>query len=334
MKALLLTIDSLRKDHLGCYGYHRNTTPFLDSLAEENLKFENAYSPSSHTREAIPSILTGRNPEDSTIKKMSGIKLKGKTIPNKIPEKVKSYAVTSGVYLTSFENLDNGFDRFKSGYYRNKGFTAKYLKYINKVIRNKQFRTGEKVNQEVIRALKEYQDSFVWAHYMDAHHPYNKFDKWHWGNKVSNRKIQYLFRKANHAPSLISEREKKILIDAYDNSIRALDQKLKHLFEKIPDKTKVFITSDHGEAFGENNEYEHPRNLRDHLLEVPLIIKNGHEGTEKDIVSTRDIASSIVELFSNRDETEKTSINSKNNGKVTASCFKAGNRVQRTIYQK
>ena len=263
MKALLITIDSLRKDHLSCYGYKRNTTPFLDSFAEQNLVFENAYSSSPHTREAIPSILTGKKPEDAVNKTNTSIELEGETIPDKIPKEVRSSGITSGVYLTPFENHDQGFDRFSTDYTSNKSFTSKYLKYLKDLVKNQQFRTGEEINKEVIRSLKESQDSFVWAHYMDAHHPYNNFDKWHWGSKISRRKIQFLFRKANHAPSLISEREKETLINVYDNSIRALDKKLEKLFDKIPEETKVFITSDHGESFGENNDFEHPRKLRD-----------------------------------------------------------------------
>lgn len=64
MRTILITIDTLRRDHLSCYGYHRKTTPFLEELAEENSIFRNCYATSPHIRESIPSILTGNRPEN------------------------------------------------------------------------------------------------------------------------------------------------------------------------------------------------------------------------------------------------------------------------------
>jgi len=60
---ILLSADALRADHLSCYGYHRGTSPALGDLVEESIRFENAYSASSHTREAVPALLTGRYPD-------------------------------------------------------------------------------------------------------------------------------------------------------------------------------------------------------------------------------------------------------------------------------
>jgi len=60
---VLLSADALRADHLSSYGYHRETSPVLDELAEESIRFSNAYSASSHTREAVPALLTGEYPD-------------------------------------------------------------------------------------------------------------------------------------------------------------------------------------------------------------------------------------------------------------------------------
>jgi len=60
---ILLSADALRADHLGCYGYSRETSPVLDAFSEESLRFTNAYSASSHTREAVPALLTGEYPD-------------------------------------------------------------------------------------------------------------------------------------------------------------------------------------------------------------------------------------------------------------------------------
>lgn len=60
---VLLSADALRADHLSCYGYFREMSPVLDDLAEESIRFTNAYSASSHTREAVPALLTGEYPD-------------------------------------------------------------------------------------------------------------------------------------------------------------------------------------------------------------------------------------------------------------------------------
>ncbi len=60
---VVLSADALRAGHLSCYGYHRETSPVLDDLAAESLRFTDAYSASSHTREAVPALLTGKYPD-------------------------------------------------------------------------------------------------------------------------------------------------------------------------------------------------------------------------------------------------------------------------------
>ncbi|GAA0455733.1 sulfatase-like hydrolase/transferase [Halococcus dombrowskii] len=60
---ILLSADALRADHLSCYGYRRDTSPVLDDFAAESLRFTRAYSASSHTREAMPALLTGEYPD-------------------------------------------------------------------------------------------------------------------------------------------------------------------------------------------------------------------------------------------------------------------------------
>jgi Predicted membrane-associated, metal-dependent hydrolase len=131
MRTLLITIDALRKDHLSHYGYDRNTTPFLDKLAKENTIFENCYSASCHTREAIPSILTGQKPENCI---KGYYKLKTSTIPEKLPKKVDTKAIVTGCYLTRTENYDKGFNRFTSDYHHGSNIITRQIEYITRVL--------------------------------------------------------------------------------------------------------------------------------------------------------------------------------------------------------
>ena len=65
---LLIVIDALRPDHLGCYGYHRDTSPAIDLIAQEGVLFENTISQSSWTKPAVASLLTGTYPETHGVK--------------------------------------------------------------------------------------------------------------------------------------------------------------------------------------------------------------------------------------------------------------------------
>ena len=70
---ILLSADALRADHLSCYGYDRKTSPELDRLASESFRFTNAYSASSHTREAVPALLTGNTPTSLSIRAITSL---------------------------------------------------------------------------------------------------------------------------------------------------------------------------------------------------------------------------------------------------------------------
>lgn len=164
---------------------------------------------------------------------------------------------------------------------------------------------------------------------MDAHAPYNQVDEWRWGEEVSSRRLQHIFRKANHFPRAISEKERQALIDAYDNCIRFIDRQLERLFENISEDVEVFIVGDHGEYLGENGSYEHPRELSDQLLKVPLIVRNGKEKEFDRKVSTTDIAPTILERYDSETNGEGTNMYRSNDRQVTASCMKDGERIYR-----
>lgn len=327
MRTPLITIDALRRDHLSCYGYHRETTPFLKKLAEENSIFRNCYAASCHTREAIPSILTGKRPENCVD---NSYRINSETIPESLPNNVSTEALTTGCYLTEVENHSRGFDSFNSDYVLENSFLTRQIEYIGRVLLNRPFKSAETQIDRTIESLEKNHD-FIWTHLMDIHAPYNMFDEWYWGDKVSRRKLQYMFRKAKHFPSSVTEEERQILVDAYDNSIRYIDSQLERLLSNISDDIEVFIVGDHGENLGENGKYEHPRELTDQLLKAPLIVRNG---TDKDLdktVSTSDIAPTITERYRSRIEGAGRNLFSSKAQSVEASCLREGERIYRDI---
>lgn len=288
MKFILITIDSLRKTHLSYYNKERETTPFIDSLASQNTNYRNAYSASSHTREALPAILTGQNPE----KCLNRYKIKEKNIAQKLQEKqITTKAFLSGPFLTEKNNYHKGFQKFDNGYKTRYTFPE----YFFKIAQNQNFRSGYKLNKKIENNIT--QNSFIWAHYMDCHAPYTMFDEWIWGEETSKRKIQKTYRKAKYTNKATSS-EKQLLLDAYHNSLRHLDEIIEDLFSRLDEDVKFILCADHGESFGEKGQYEHdfPRTLDQPRIEIPLIKK----GVDKEIetkVSSLDIHFEILREF-------------------------------------
>jgi len=166
---------------------------------------------------------------------------------------------------------------------------------------------------------------------MDVNAPYDNYPKTHFGEDIAKRKLQYLFRKANYRPSLMTEEERNKLIDAYDNSIRNLDRQIEQLISEIPEDTTVIIVGDHGELFGEYGRYEHPRKLVDELLEVPLIIKNREDKEVEKPVSTIDIAPTIAERYKTQLDCDDISLETEESKITEASCSKFWQRMKRKI---
>lgn len=326
MRTILITIDALRRDHLSCYGYHRETTPFLEELAEENSLFKSCYATSPHTRESIPSILTGKRPENCID---SSYRINSETIPEALPDNISTKAFTTGCYLTKVENHDKGFDQFESDYTLENNFLTRQTEYIGRILANSPFKTAETQVDRTLRSLENGTD-FIWTHLMDAHAPYNQFDEWHWGEEVSSRRLQYIFRKANHLPEAMSKEERHALIDAYDNCIRYIDRQLERLFSNIPEEVEVYIVGDHGEYLGDNGKYEHPKELSDELLKVPLIVRNGKEKEFSKKVSTMDMAHTILERYDSGTK-GGTNLYRSSDRKINASCLRDGERIFREI---
>ncbi|HEC93049.1 MAG TPA: hypothetical protein ENI51_08685 [Candidatus Atribacteria bacterium] len=111
---VLITVDCLRADHMSCYGYHRNTTPYMNSLAEKSLFFKNAFANGPNTRHSVPSFLTSTYPL-LFLQEAQG----GKIHPGRktIAEILKNNgyttaAIHSNPYISAFYGYNRGFDFF------------------------------------------------------------------------------------------------------------------------------------------------------------------------------------------------------------------------------
>jgi arylsulfatase A-like enzyme len=306
---ILITIDALRADHLGCYGYGRKTTPNIDRLAKEGILFKKAIANAPYTTASITSLQTSTYPlipeEDYTdLSKRIAIA----EILNK-----KGFS-TIGVHSNpwfSIYNYGKGFSKFVDpigvtnvqkgffdktkkqliDYIDENSLTRRIIKKVYSSLKrnlrsnNKitpPYARAEEINNTVISYLKGSLDGFyLWIHYMDVHEPYIP-EKFYFGQEVDNREIRRLMDKTTQNPGNISSEERKIIIDLYDNEIRYVDDKLGELLENLDSlcdfgKTVLLITADHGQALGERGYYGHgggnrPIYFFDELIQVPLII--------------------------------------------------------------
>lgn len=303
---VLLSADALRADHTSLHGYGRDTTPNLRKFATDNTWFENAYSASSHTREAVPSLLTGRDPSQFSTQ---GYRLVGPSAPGGLRK--SSYA-TAGFHSNPFASRAYGFgsefDTFDDGLYLGSSKLLALGQRLLDKIRNRHYVRAEDINKKSLEWLEQLDDGqpfFLWNHYMDTHGPYQPpksyremyADQW-----ISDKEAKTLYRRSIDDPASITNNEREIQQDLYDAEIQYLDDQIHSFINSLKERelyknTVVIITADHGDAFGKNGYFGHPRRLDDELLHVPLVIVgcDNSRGTVANPVSTLDVAPTILD---------------------------------------
>lgn len=265
---IFILVDTVRADHVGFYGYSRQTTPALDALAKRSIVFRNAYAPSNNTPKSTPAIFISRYP--SEIKWNKKFRNFPKVLDENVmfPELLKqagyhTVALTAHWYFNPKKrNFNQGFDVWDNA-------GEKTIKDSNTQI------SSPLINKKVLEWLPKLAQSkkpfFLFAHYFDPHSRYMVHSSVpQWG---------------------------KALIDKYDNEILFTDRHLAKVFAQIEklglDKNSVLIvTSDHGEGFGEHKFYFHGQTLYNEALKVPLILQipgRSHSVVERDVA--------LVDLF-------------------------------------
>ncbi|MFN7182214.1 MAG: sulfatase, partial [Planctomycetota bacterium] len=294
---LLIVIDSLRADRMSCYGYRLKTTPFLDSILDNFVKFEWAFSTCSYTVPSVVSILTGKYPYQHSLgvyQTNSLIRKKLDTDKDIMIQEVakakgyKTYAIFSAAVLPPFLGISCGFDKtfYCEGY------------------RRPYFETTQ-IAKEIIE--QSYSPTFIFLHYFDIHIPY-EFGYKNLKFSPSLYPATYLRRGISIPYSLIytsmlgNTLMSNVYEASYDSSISIVDNELKKIVEyldekKLYDNSLIIITADHGELMGEDGAFcWHGVNLHPVLLRVPLLIKMpvGYQVQKKLEVSPV----SLISLFS------------------------------------
>lgn len=292
---ILLSIDTLRADHLGAWGYARDTSPFLDQLASEGTRFANAWSAAPWTLPSHTTILSGRLPRHhGAIEDHVRI---GDDIPLVQEFFRQSGYGTGGVVATLFVSSRFGFDR---GFDFFHDFGIKGAKVNNS--------STVDAEQVFAWALDWAQDQpagkplFLFLHVYDAHYAYNAPSPW-------DEKFDRPVRVGDAVYSSYQAYKRHPLSDAQmDHQIAQYDEEIAyvdHEFGRMIQKWKlerpnlvVAVTADHGEEFGERGSWGHAHTLYPEQLHVPWLVAG--PGVKRQIVEDRvgseDIAVTLARM--------------------------------------
>lgn len=245
-KVILITIDTVRADHIGCYGYEKRITPNIDYLCAKGVIFDNTITTAPITLPAHASILTGKYPHKIKVRNNGHYMLPNNSTTLSTELKKAGYktaAFVSAAVLLSAFNLNQGFDLYNDTLNKRKLATGDFSE-----------RDAESVTNTAIDWMQKEINSkyFIWIHYFDPHAAYNPPEPY----------------KTKYKDNL------------YDGEISYMDSQIGRLINFIEQQAKrdnkflVILIADHGEGLWEHGEPEHGIFLYQATLKVPFIISS------------------------------------------------------------
>ncbi|MFH0945494.1 MAG: sulfatase [Planctomycetota bacterium] len=280
---LVLLVDTLRADHLGCYGYPRQTSPRMDACALEGTLFENAATPKAKTSPAVASLFTGTWPRTHRVL-ATQYELVGENVT--LAETLKesgftTFGVSANPNVTTPFGFGQGFDEFW---------------YVGKVQTQDGRRIGShagRLRDQTIAWLKEHQGErfFAYVHFIDPHSPYNPpppyrtmFKGDALDGELGTRELEILdesyfdgLHRSVYLPEAGLDLDKYVL--RYDGEIRYTDEAIGAILDSLAesgldDSTLVVITADHGESKTEHHCYfNHGLLPYEEHVHVPLVVR-------------------------------------------------------------
>ncbi|MCD6588287.1 MAG: sulfatase [Candidatus Fermentibacteraceae bacterium] len=281
---ILIILDTLRADHLSCYGYYRNTSPSIDSLAAEGTMWANAQAQAPWTLPAHATIWTGlsveshgtNNPlavyadDDEVVKLIYTLDSNLPTMPELFSEAgFSTRGIANFTILSEVYGFDSGFDEY-SCHPDGEG------------------RAGISVDS-LILWLDDHSDEnfFCMMHLYDIHSPYNPPVPYNTAYQ-DDSETEY-FDWEIDGSDILNEDGRDLAIDLYDGEIKWVDDNLGRLFgwlreNHLEGETLVVIMADHGEEFLEHGWVLHGSTLYQEVLRVPLIMSG--PGVEKNVIDS------------------------------------------------
>jgi arylsulfatase A-like enzyme len=289
---VLIVMDTVTRNHLSLYGYDVPTMPRLAEWAQDGLVLDDYISASSWTLPSHASIFTGLSPRSHGT---HGFR-KTQSFMNAYPlaethvtlaeraagaGRVTGAIIANHIYVSKRFGLDQGFQSFWAPQPKS-GFIFRFSEWFAdrstdlQVKRSRwPFYRARHITNHAIDWLTEVEDRgfFLFINYMDAHEPHPPADD----TSSAAARFKYDYQSVLSGKSL-PDSVRSDLVDAYDAELDRLDVQMARLLNFIEsshlsERTTIFITSDHGEYFGEHRLIQHSRHLYESALQVPLIVR-------------------------------------------------------------
>ncbi len=295
---ILLTIDTLRADWVGCYGHKRPITPNLDRLAAKGIRFEQAMTGGSWTQAAFPVMMT------STYASMYGGCLGPLSAERPSPIELlsqngyKTAAFSTSPLLSKTYGYDRGFDQFSDLMPGEREPALRHMKGGQRLLRTplthhisrllgvqtrpaKSYISAEELTTLACDWIGEAESPFLaWVHYMDVHWPYHKEDELTRPKDIAQawEDVVHLHN-VNWNGATVSAAQRAHYIELYEEAVRYTDAQVGRLLDYLDESgygenTIVLVVADHGEEFMERGYWGHVEiNLYDEILNVPMILR-------------------------------------------------------------
>ena len=295
---VLITVDTLRPDRLGCYGHRTNRTPSIDRVAREGTVFDVAYCDMPWTTGSMSSVMTGQYSNRHGVQlPMHKLKPEAVTLAELLQGRgYQTGAIIGSFPLDSVYGLDQGFETYDDEFDRPMFTVAgqpvervesmlpddpkEMAAFVAKKLRNDAFRSDEGVTDAAVGWLDKVRDGrpfFLWVHYFGPH------EKYHDGSLVDQE------------PGIIA---------AYDADVEAADRAVGRLVEhlrelRLLDDTLLILHADHGQSLGERGYVGHGLSIDDESVRIPLLLRYprrvGAGVRRRDIGRNIDILPTILE---------------------------------------
>ena len=292
---VLLTIDTLRADHLEVYGHHRATAPALARLAERGVRFSHAVSQAPWTLPAMASLHSSLYPIQH------GADAAGRALPETaetLAERLEAIgyhtvAVVSNEFVSTKHGFDQGFEIFDESN-----------------VRGHEAVTSRDLTLTALASLNELGEPFfLWVHYFDPHFTYVRHADYGFADGYAGELPDQLTsgRLVQEQRLPMSAEDLDYIRAVYDEEIAHTDAWVEVLLQGLEDRygddDNVFIvTSDHGEYFLERGRFFHGKDVYGELVDVPLIIAGAIDerlrgAVVDDVVETRSIPLTVIGLL-------------------------------------
>jgi arylsulfatase A-like enzyme len=298
---VLVVIDTLRADHLGCYGYPRETSPVIDELAERGVRFANAFAPWPETSQSVASLLTGLYPQRTGVVRAT---------PNRLPQRLttlperlraagyQTVAAVENPVLSEELHFDQGYEVYLGSW------------------EESSWKPADRLAVSWLRTQRDPERPFyLYLHLIDPHAPYEPkgtYDEMFVGDehydpavKVEVRGRDRLWDAVGGFPGfsrLEGHDELAFYVAQYDAEIRSVDARLGSFLNELGESvagTLVILAADHGEGLGEHDYYWHGLLPYDETSHVPLVFS--HPGLKPavvdDLATLVDITPTILGLL-------------------------------------